>query len=348
MTLHDSANPVFVSFSPLIVGANTCHRASLLDLLTKIRDGDCTFLLKTDLTLWSTGYNAYGQLGDGAVVTTSGVAPNRYSPKEIAQNVIFSTGANFSNLAGFVKGDKSLWLMGGSNENGIFGGSTVSHRSTPVKIASDVESVSIGSEHALFVKTDSSAWGIGSNSYGQLGADGRTVQTQPVQIASGVRTAIASYRTSLLLKLDGTLWGCGNNSLGQLGTNPKLKSAIAGKKKDKWVLVGEIKLKTKNTLFIKDLKARWRGGNLGNTFASLYSKKLTDRRLPVPIEENLICDGTWNPTAKEFFFPVNKKLVASDTYYLMLNVPAQYETRLRTGSFEIIQHKKRALLHLKK
>ena len=131
-------------------------------------------------------------------------------------------------------------------------------------------------------------------------------------------------------------------------TSPKLKSAIAGKKKDKWVLVGEIKLKTKNTLFIKDLKARWRGGNLGNTFASLYSKKLTDRRLPVPIEENLICDGTWNPTTKEFVFPVNKKLVASDTYYLMLNVPAQYETRLRTGSFEIIQHKKRALLHLKK
>ena len=40
MTLHDSANPIFVSFSPLIVGANTCHRASLLDLLTKIRDGE--------------------------------------------------------------------------------------------------------------------------------------------------------------------------------------------------------------------------------------------------------------------------------------------------------------------
>lgn len=131
-------------------------------------------------------------------------------------------------------------------------------------------------------------------------------------------------------------------------TSSKLKFPIAAKKKDKWVLVGEIKLKTKDTLFINDLKARWRGGNLGNTFASLYSKKLTDRRLPVPIEENLICDGTWNPATKEFVFPVNKKLVASDTYYLMLNVPAQYETRLRTGSFEIIQHKKRALLNLKK
>lgn len=119
-------------------------------------------------------------------------------------------------------------------------------------------------------------------------------------------------------------------------------------KKDKWVLVGEIKLKSKDSLFLNNLKARWRGDNLGNTFASLYSKKLTDRRLPVPIEENLICDGTWNPSAKEFVFPVNKKLVASDTYYLMLNVPVKYETQLRRGSFEIIQDKKRALLRLKK
>jgi len=117
--------------------------------------------------------------------------------------------------------------------------------------------------------------------------------------------------------------------------------------KDKWVLVGEIKLKSKETLHLQTLTARWQGSNLKNTTASLYAKKLTDRRLPIPIEENLICDGAWNPKAKEFIFPINKKLVASDTYYLMLNVPTKYETLLRKGAFEIIQHKKRALLNLK-
>ena len=51
---------------------------------------------------------------------------------------------------------------------------------------------------------------------------------------------------------------------------------------------------------------------------------------------------------KEFIFPINKKVVASDTYYLMVHVPPRYEKQLRTGSFEIIKEEKRALLSLKK
>jgi hypothetical protein len=125
-------------------------------------------------------------------------------------------------------------------------------------------------------------------------------------------------------------------------TTKKVKSP------DKRVLIGEITLKSKDSVFLDELVARWRGGNVGNLVASLYTKKITDHKSPVPIDDNLICDGTWNPQTREFVFPVKKKLVASDTYYLMLHMPAKFEKQLRTGSFEIIQHEKRALLNIRK
>lgn len=120
------------------------------------------------------------------------------------------------------------------------------------------------------------------------------------------------------------------------------------KNTEKRILIGEITLKSKDSIFLDELIARWRGENIGNLIASLYSKKITDHKSPVPIEDNLICDGTWNPRRREFVFPVKKKLVASDTYYLMLHMPAKFEKQLKTGSFEIIQHEKRALLKIKK
>ena len=120
-------------------------------------------------------------------------------------------------------------------------------------------------------------------------------------------------------------------------------------KKDTWVLVGKINLKSKDSLLLDELKARWLGGNLGaHVVASLYSKKSRQAQLPIPIEENLICDGVWHPATKEFVFPVQKKLVASDIYYLMINIDKRHEKLLRTGRFEICHRQKRAWLKVKK
>lgn len=120
------------------------------------------------------------------------------------------------------------------------------------------------------------------------------------------------------------------------------------KSNEKRILIGEIKLKSKEIIFLDELKASWCGGNIGKMVASLYSKKITDPRSPIPIDDNLICDGTWNPTAKEFVFPINKKLVASDTYYLMLHVPKKFEPQLKVGSFKIQGLEQCAMLSFKK
>ena len=129
------------------------------------------------------------------------------------------------------------------------------------------------------------------------------------------------------------------------GAKSKQSSGTALEKK---VLVGQINLKSKEIMFLESLKACWQGGNIGGVVASLYSKKITDHKNMVPIEANLICDGTWNPKKKEFIFPVNKKLVASDTYYLMLHINKKCEPMLKAGSFQIESNKKCARLSLHK
>lgn len=126
-----------------------------------------------------------------------------------------------------------------------------------------------------------------------------------------------------------------------------LAQHTANKPHEKQILISEIKLKSNDTTFIEGLTARWHGATVGRMVASLYSKKLTDHKAPVPIDANLICDGTWNAKTKEFVFPVNKKLVASDTYYLMLHVPKKFEAKLKMGSLEIAQQEKPRLLGYK-
>lgn len=133
-------------------------------------------------------------------------------------------------------------------------------------------------------------------------------------------------------------------SLTTTNTWCEYKNLSPSKKRDKRVIIEEIKLKSKDHTFVSTLKARWHGENIKNLVGSLYSKKITDHKNPVPIEKNLICDGKWNNAKKEFIFPVNKKIVASDTYYLMLHVPKKDEKLVQAGFFEITQEQKKHLL----
>jgi alpha-tubulin suppressor-like RCC1 family protein len=68
----------------------------------------------------------------------------------------------------FLGTDGSLWSAGW-NGSGDLGDGTRSERSKPVRILSDVASVSTGSEATFFLKTDGTVWACGSNSDGELG-----------------------------------------------------------------------------------------------------------------------------------------------------------------------------------
>ena len=91
-------------------------------------------ILKTDGSLWTCGYNFWGQLGDG---TTE----KRSTPVKIMSGVaaVSTSGIHTAIL----KSNGSLWMCGW-NEYGQLGDGTTEDRSTPVEIMSGVAAVSAG------------------------------------------------------------------------------------------------------------------------------------------------------------------------------------------------------------
>ena len=82
-------------------------------------------ILKTDGSLWTTGLNTNGRLGDG---TTT----NQSSPVQILSSGVKTLG-EVDKTTLFIKSDHTLWGMG-NNSAGQLGDGTTTDRHTPVSI----------------------------------------------------------------------------------------------------------------------------------------------------------------------------------------------------------------------
>ena len=177
-----------------------------------------TSAIKTDGTLWTWGYNSFGQLGDNTTAWRS-------SPVQT-----ISAGTNWKQVAcgvyhtSAIKTDGSLWTWG-NNNYGQLGDNTNTAKSSPVQTISagtNWKQIACGGYHTTAIKTDGTLWTWGYNSQGQLGDNTTAWRSSPVQtIAGGTnwkQVACGSGHTSAI-KTDGTLWTWGYNGYGQLGDN---------------------------------------------------------------------------------------------------------------------------------
>ena len=177
-----------------------------------------TAAIKTDGTLWTWGYNAYGQLGDS---TTT----NKSSPVQT-----IAGGTNWKQVAcgGYhtmaIKTDGTLWTCG-YNGFGQLGDSTITNRSSPIQtIAGGTNWKQVAGDSFLTaaIKTDGTLWLWGRNNTGQLGDSSLVDKSSPVQtIAGGTNwkqvAAGGGWQHIAAIKTDGTLWTWGYNNTGQLG-----------------------------------------------------------------------------------------------------------------------------------
>jgi alpha-tubulin suppressor-like RCC1 family protein len=172
--------------------------------------------LKTDGTVWTTGRNNYGQLGDNTTDNHwifTDVTPAGTTWKGIAAG-IYHWGA--------LGEDGTIWSCGRNNYGQLGDGTTTDRHVLTQEASGDTDwsAIASGDYHMLALKTDGRLFGWGLNSSYQIGDGTRTSQTQPTQEASAATdwTAIeaAAYH-SVGIKSDGTLWGWGANNYGQLG-----------------------------------------------------------------------------------------------------------------------------------
>lgn len=109
----------------------------------------------------------------------------------------------------------------------------------------------------------------------------------------------------------------------------------------KWVLVGSItfKKRCKDPICIETISLHWNGEQLDNLIASLYKKNLEKDHF-LPIEENLVCDGTWNKTKQTLLLNFDEKenLAPTTIFYLVLTVPESIEPILKNGFFSLEEH----------
>jgi hypothetical protein len=103
-------------------------------------------------------------------------------------------------------------------------------------------------------------------------------------------------------------------------------------KEEKLAWTWSLKLRTKQALKLKEINLQWIGDHIDKLYASLYQKRETDPVL-IPIEENWVCDGTWNAKNQKILFKLDEKLVAVNNYYLVLSFPQKIEPKLKKGTF---------------
>ena len=212
------------NFGQLGLGLQTAPIYNFVELFSggviAIAAGDSghTMVVRRDGSVWTTGRNHEGQLGDGSNKDQT------HFFKAIGIGVKAVAAGFQHSLA--VHEDGSVWATG-CNEHGQLGdGSITKYKRVFEQVrAKGAKAVAAGVEHSLILNQDGSVWSTGGNDFGQLGDGTNFLKRSFVKVLSaGAKAIAAGGYHSLVLKKDGSVWAMGNNKYGQIGDGTRSSS----------------------------------------------------------------------------------------------------------------------------
>ena len=144
----------------------------------------CSFVIKTDGTLWSWGYSNYRF---GSVST-----PSRSSPVQIGTRTDFVSGSVSEYTGVSINNNGILYSWGDSTQGNLgYDINFTINRSSPVQIGKETDWKHIfgnqdnsGYDIIFAMKTDGTLWGWGKTDFGQLGLVNTIIQSVPMQVLS--------------------------------------------------------------------------------------------------------------------------------------------------------------------
>ena len=199
-----------------------------------------TAVFNNTSTLLTTGYNGFGQLGNGNLTSTTVLAPVVGPVPAATLGRVSKVSLGADHTLALTSGSVYAW---GSNYHGQIGNAAIAitgstaYSSTPVLVtlSGTVTDIAAGGLHSLAVVQVNGVGNVyswGYNGYGQLG-NGNTqnvvnftdtnvpVPIVPVDGAQLNVTNVAAGGThSLARTADGKVYGWGNNTYGQAGSDP--------------------------------------------------------------------------------------------------------------------------------
>jgi alpha-tubulin suppressor-like RCC1 family protein len=174
-------------------------------------------------TIWSWGFNNYGQLGHGNTTFTVD------TPRQVQTltNAIDVDGGFHHSLG--IRADSTVWAWG-ENNYGQLGNGTFNDTSLPVQVKNIDSAIQVaaGSNYSLALKSDGTVWAWGRNTYGQLGDNSTVDRALPVKVKNlnNVVDIAAGNGHAVAVRADGTVWAWGKNNYGQLGNGTTQDDSI--------------------------------------------------------------------------------------------------------------------------
>jgi alpha-tubulin suppressor-like RCC1 family protein len=144
---------------PVIVG-------SLADIKSISAGGFHTIALKQDGTVWTWGYNAYGELGSAEVSSKGSSVPIKVS--ELSNVKAVSSGVHHCVA---LKKDNSVWVWGSNFYSQLGNGTTKNNSSTPVLVSgvSGVMGIIGKANHTMALMPNNTVLAWGDNGSGRWG-----------------------------------------------------------------------------------------------------------------------------------------------------------------------------------
>ena len=183
-----------------------------------------SIILCNDGTVWASGINSDGTLGDGTNTSRNVFVQARHSSASgsfITDAIDISAGYWHSLI---LRANKEAWACG-QNYYGQLGTNSYTYTNFFVKMinVSNISQISAGMAHSLVISSGL-VYVCGINNRGQLGLNLNSGTYVPVLtyltgdgILGGIKKAVCGLEHTVILRSDGEIWACGKNNYGQLG-----------------------------------------------------------------------------------------------------------------------------------